>query len=99
MQKFLSITQAFLTDRLVWLFIQIDSLALCFFRRVFSDASTAWLKFLGEKEIPVIVCLTFGDHLFFEVEERQKSKSKGPFEMAEEIRRFIGSELYVRSSP
>ena len=64
-------------------------------RRVFSDASKSWLKFLGEKKIPVIVCLTFGDHLYFEVEERQKQKSKEPTEAAEEIKRIIGTELCV----
>ena len=64
-------------------------------RRVFSDASTTWLKYLGEKGIPVIVCLTFGDQLYFEIEERENKKSKGAVETAEDIRRIIGSELIV----
>ena len=67
-------------------------------RRVFSDASTSWLKFLGEKKIPVIMCLTFGDHLYFEVEERQKQKSKEPTETSEDIKRIIAAELYVKKS-
>ena len=64
---------------------------------MFSDASTYWLKFLGEKNIPVIVCLTFGDQLYFEIEDRQKGKQKEPAERGEDIRRIIGSELYVSS--
>jgi hypothetical protein len=59
--------------------------------------SLEWLKFLNTKEIPVIVCITHGDILYFEEEDRRKSGNvrKGSDEIIEEVRREIGSEIYV----
>ena len=69
----------------------------CLFSRATSVASLEWLKFLKTKEIPVIVCMTHGDVLYFEEEDRQKSGNvrKERDEIVEEVRREIGSEIYV----
>ena len=68
-----------------------------FYSRATSAASLEWLKFLKTKEIPVIVCITHGDVLYFEEEDRRKSGNvrKERNEIVEEVRREIGSEIYV----
>ena len=69
------------------------------FSRATSAVSLEWLKFLKTKEITVIVCITHGDVLYFEEEDRRKSGNvrKGKDEIIEEVRREIGSEIYVSS--
>lgn len=49
------------------------------------------------KDIPVIVCITHGDVLYFEEEDRRKREKvqKEKDEIIEEVRREIGSEIYV----
>lgn len=70
---------------------------LSFCSRATSAASLEWLKFLKMKDIPVIVCITHGDLLYFEEEDRRKSDKlqMGNSEIREHVRREIGSEIYV----
>ena len=73
-------------------------LNLCFFSsRATSEASLSWLKYLKKKKIPVIICMTHGDVLYFEEEDRRQNDKfvKEKDEITEEVRREIGSEVYV----